>query len=184
MENDVQIELIDPSIDMVEDIIAIRKNINTSNTFLDYDDESEYETRTDEVKKEVESYKKGNNKIWKIIQVKNITDKTTKNVGFVLFYLSRLKRRKHVAEFSIGIIAGESGNGYGRKSIDNAIKLAKDKGIKIIKLTVDTKNQRAISLYKSKGFAICGCIKNSKYVYIKNQDIYEFRDEYIMTLDI
>lgn len=55
MENDVQIELIDPSIDLVEDIISIKKNINTSNTFVDYDGESEYETQTDEVKKEVEN---------------------------------------------------------------------------------------------------------------------------------
>lgn len=181
MKNNEQIELVDPSFEMIEDIINIRKDINTSNTFMDYEDKSEYEKGTDEVKKEIENCKNG--KIWKIIQVKNNTDKTPKNIGFVLFYLNRLKRRKHIAEFSIGIIKDESGKGYGSKSIDKAIELAKDNDIKIIKLTVDTKNQRAISLYMSKGFIICGCIKNSKYVCIK-EDTYEFRDEYIMTLTI
>lgn len=172
------IELVQPNEGMVDDIIKIRSNINTANDYLDYDNESEYKTMPLEILNEIAENETSKSKIWKIIQVNNGKDNTTKNIGFVLLYLSRLKRRCHVAEFSIGIIDDECHHGYGKEAINKAINLAKDNKIKVIKLTVDTRNKRAISLYMSVGFVICGFIKNSKFV--KG----EYRDEYLMTLTI
>ncbi|MGM9814103.1 MAG: GNAT family N-acetyltransferase [Candidatus Enteromonas sp.] len=184
MESYEKVILVDPDYELVQDIINIRTNINTTNTFLDYGEDSEYKHEIDDVREEIANYKESKNKIWKIIQVKNENDGTIRSIGFVLFYLNRLQRRKHVAEFSIGIIKGEQGNRFGDAAIDEAIKLARATGeIKIIKLTVDTTNQKAISLYWRKGFVVCGCLKKSKYVKLDNGK-FEYRDEFIMALEL
>ena len=72
-----------------------------------------------------------------------------------------LSRYKHRASVAIALYQKYTGMGIGRAMLEKIIAIAKDKGIEQLELEVVATNERAIGLYKSVGFEICGTMPNN-----------------------
>jgi len=77
-------------------------------------------------------------------------------VGFVKLIGSQLKRTRHRASIMMGIVSAYQGQGLGRKLLAVVDKLAKDKGVHRLELTVMAENKRALWLYSQCGFTVEG----------------------------
>lgn len=73
----------------------------------------------------------------------------------------------------IGLIEGARGKGIGQDSLSNFLKEAFKKGIKIVKLSVLSHNQRAIKLYKKLGFKLEMIYPRNLYPNVFEVDILE-----------
>ena len=72
------------------------------------------------------------------------------------------KRYRHKAELAIAVQKAYWSMGIGRKLMNAAISWAKEQGLAKLELSVDTENQRALSLYASLGFEIEGTIRKER----------------------
>lgn len=73
-------------------------------------------------------------------------------------------RYRHRATMGIALFLKYTGMGIGRAMIEKIFSVAKAKGFEQIELEVVTENERAIHLYQSMGFEICGTLPhNMKY---------------------
>jgi len=87
-------------------------------------------------------------------------------------------RASHIAYLGgLAIQPSYSGNGFGRKMMQEIIALANQQGYKRIELSVATENLKAIELYKKVGFEVEGVMK--KYTYLKQEG--RFLDELLMS---
>ncbi|MCG8529957.1 MAG: GNAT family N-acetyltransferase [Desulfovibrionales bacterium] len=85
-------------------------------------------------------------------------------VGQIGLQLMQTPRRRHVAEFGIGVKDEFQGKGVGSKLLAAAIDLAENwANIQRIELTVFTDNESAIALYQKHGFTIEG--ESPKYAF-------------------
>ncbi len=71
------------------------------------------------------------------------------------------KRVSHKAMLAIAVQRAYWSMGIGRKMMNAAIGWCRGKGLVKIELTVDTENQRALSLYTSLGFVTEGTLRRS-----------------------
>lgn len=70
---------------------------------------------------------------------------------------------RHRVEFGISILKEYWNLGIGSKLTDACISCAKEAGFKIMELSVVSDNEKAIALYKKKGFTSCGTFKKGFY---------------------
>ncbi len=93
--------------------------------------------------KEVEEYVKsaGENNCYYIVTVNN------EKVGFLQF-----KIENYIGEFDLGLIQEVRGKGYGKQLLETAISFLNEKKVAEINLTVVTKNEVALNMYKKRGF--------------------------------
>lgn len=88
-----------------------------------------------------------------------------------------LARTKHAARIGIALDKSCWGQGLGRAILESLLSWLRDLGVEKVDLTVDTQNQRAISLYMRLGFSISGHDRHER----KMADG-TYRDAYAMTL--
>ena len=77
------------------------------------------------------------------------------------------KKRKwlsHISELGISVQKKYWRQGIGNILMDNIIKNCKKSGVEKIELRVNAENEKAISLYKKKGFKIEGLLKKEKKI--------------------
>ncbi len=84
-----------------------------------------------------------------------------KIVGFCVLIRGKQNRVKHIASLVMGVQKEYWRKGVGSSLMNEAIKAATQVGIIRIELTVHSKNQAAIALYKRFGFKIEGERKSS-----------------------
>lgn len=81
-----------------------------------------------------------------------------KNNNDYIGYLGVLPKEGQLFLSKLYIISAERGRGYGRKAIEFIEKLAIDKGLSKISLTVNKNNSATINTYIKLGFENCDCI--------------------------
>ncbi|WZX99768.1 GNAT family N-acetyltransferase [Bacillus sp. FSL W7-1360] len=79
-----------------------------------------------------------------------------KLVAYIGVLGSPLKRKRHVGQIVIGVVAAYHGQGIGRRLLQEAEIFAKQAGLLRLELTVMKHNKRALALYKSVGYQIEG----------------------------
>ena len=97
-----------------------------------------------------------------------------KLVGYLLCMGGGAARIRHSAYLVVGIVREYRGKGIGTKLFQSLDQWAENHGISRLELTVVTKNEPGIALYKKSGFEIEGTKRHS----LKVDGIYH--DEYIM----
>jgi RimJ/RimL family protein N-acetyltransferase len=96
-------------------------------------------------------------------------------IGYLIAKGGSAPRIKHSAYLVIGIKKQYQGKGVGTSLFGVLLEWARAIGVHRLELTVNTRNQGAIALYKKMGFEIEGTKKHS--MYMKGQ----FYDEYYMS---
>jgi RimJ/RimL family protein N-acetyltransferase len=103
-----------------------------------------------------------------------VAEQEEKLVGYLIVMGGSARRTKHSAYLVIGILKDYRGSGIGTKLFQQLIEWAKTHNILRLELSVVTKNEVGLSLYKKMGFEIEGTKHNS--LMIDN----EFFNEYFM----
>ncbi|MDL4842057.1 GNAT family N-acetyltransferase [Aquibacillus rhizosphaerae] len=104
-----------------------------------------------------------------------VAEKDNELVGYLIVIGGNAQRNKHSAYIVIGILKGYRGKGIGKQLINKLDQWAANQNVSRLELTVVTKNEGALSLYKKLGFEIEGIKRNSLLI----ND--EFVDEYYMS---
>ncbi|SDQ56706.1 GNAT family N-acetyltransferase [Virgibacillus salinus] len=104
-----------------------------------------------------------------------VAEKDNELVGYLIVIGGNAQRNKHSAYIVIGILKGYRGKGIGKQLINKLEQWAVNQNVSRLELTVVTKNEGALSLYKKLGFEIEGTKRNSLLL----ND--EFVDEYYMS---
>ena len=95
-------------------------------------------------------------------------------VGYLMAIGGNARRRKHSAYIVIGIAEDYRGQGVGRKLFKELEQWASNHNIQRLELTVVTRNEAGLALYKKIGFEIEGTKKHSLFI------DGEFVDEFYM----
>ncbi|AOM84189.1 GNAT family N-acetyltransferase [Salisediminibacterium beveridgei] len=95
--------------------------------------------------------------------------------GYLLAIGGKARRNRHSAYVVVGVLKGFRGKGIGTKLFEQLEKWALSNHISRLELTVVTKNEEGLRLYKKSGFDIEGTKRNSLRI---NGD---FVDEYYMS---
>ena len=96
-------------------------------------------------------------------------------VGYLMAIGGNARRRKHSAYIVIGIVEDYRGQGVGRKLFNELEQWASNHNIQRLELTVVTRNEAGLALYKKIGFEIEGTKKHSLFI------DGEFVDEFYMS---
>ncbi|UJL46145.1 GNAT family N-acetyltransferase [Virgibacillus sp. NKC19-16] len=96
-------------------------------------------------------------------------------VGYLLVIGGNAKRNKHAAYIVIGISKDYRGQGIGKRLFKDLEQWASNHNIHRLELTVVTRNEAGVSLYKKIGFEIEGTKRHSLFI------DGEFVDEYYMS---
>lgn len=120
--------------------------------------------------KMIESMKDSNNSTIFVAENKN-----NEVVGYLFAIGGNAKRNKHSAYIVIGISENYRGQGIGTKLFNELEQWATQHGIHRLELTVVTRNQAGLSLYKKMGFEVEGTKRHSLFI----NDA--FVDEYYMS---
>lgn len=96
-------------------------------------------------------------------------------VGYIYADGGRYRRNQHCAHIVIGVRAAYTGQGIGRRLLEELITWAGNHGLTRLELTVMTHNERAVRLYQKMGFEIEGLRRRSLFV------DGEYIDEYAMS---
>lgn len=97
-----------------------------------------------------------------------------KIVGYLGIARSHLKKLKHSAKFTVGVLDDHKRQGIATQLIEYAENWAKEQGIKRLELTVITGNKPAVAFFKKNDFDQEGTRKKS----VNLDD--EYFDEYFM----
>ena len=101
-------------------------------------------------------------------------------VGSLGFFRYEGPKLEHIGRIvAVHVAAEQQGNGYGRAMVEVALERARRiLGLSAIQLTATTTNERAIALYESFGFEICGTTPRAMLV------DGEHIDEHLMVLKL
>ncbi len=101
-------------------------------------------------------------------------------VGSLGFFRFEGPKIEHIGRIvAVHVAAEQQGNGYGPAIVSAALERAwRMSGVSIIQLTATTDNDRAISMYQSFGFEICGTTPRAMLVEG------EYVDEHLMVLKL
>ena len=130
----------------------------------------EREVDNERQKKMIESMNDSDNSTIFVAENKN-----NEVVGYLFAIGGNAKRNKHSAYIVVGISENYRGQGVGTKLFNGLEQWATQNGIHRLELTVVTRNQAGLSLYKKMGFEVEGTKRHS--LFINN----EFVDEYYMS---
>ncbi|OCX71047.1 GNAT family N-acetyltransferase [Acidithiobacillus thiooxidans] len=103
----------------------------------------------------IQSYKDSQNKVMYVLT------NDDKALGFVDGIGNTANRNKHCMSLVIGLVQAISGQGFGKKLLNNLEGWAIPHGYSRLELTVMQHNERAKRLYESCGFKVEGLKRNS-----------------------
>ncbi|MCD5324378.1 MULTISPECIES: GNAT family N-acetyltransferase [Pontibacillus] len=103
-----------------------------------------------------------------------VAEDETRLVGYLLVMGGNAKRNKHAAAIVVGILEGYRGKGIGTQLFKELEQWASKHRLRRLELTVITRNEAGLSLYKKMGFEIEGVKKDSLRI------DGEYVDEYYM----
>lgn len=103
-----------------------------------------------------------------------VAEKEQDLVGYLFAIGGKARRNKHSVYIVVGILQAKRGQGIGTNLFYRLDRWARDRNIRRLELTVVTKNDTALSLYRKAGFEIEGTKRHSLLI----GD--EFMDEYYM----
>ncbi|WP_047979578.1 GNAT family N-acetyltransferase [Ornithinibacillus contaminans] len=104
-----------------------------------------------------------------------VSERDNQLIGYLFAMGGNAKRNKHAAYIVIGISEGYRGQGIGKLLFKQLENWAASNNIKRLELTVVTKNEPGLSLYKKAGFEVEGTKRKSLII------DGEFVDEYYMS---
>ena len=130
----------------------------------------EREVKNERQKKMIKSMKDSNNSTIFVAESEN-----NEMVGYLFAIGGNAKRNKHSAYIVVGISENYRGQGIGTRLFKELDKWATQHDIHRLELTVVTRNQAGLSLYKKMGFDVEGTKRHSLFI----ND--EFVDEYYMS---
>lgn len=104
-----------------------------------------------------------------------VAENANELVGFLLARGGNARRNKHAAYIVVGILNDYRGKGIGTKLFNELDRWASNNNIHRLELTVVTKNEAGLALYKKQGFEIEGTKRDSLFI------DGEFVDEYYMS---
>ncbi|MDQ0159986.1 GNAT family N-acetyltransferase [Alkalibacillus salilacus] len=116
----------------------------------------------------IESFKKASN------SAIFVAESDYELVGYLIAIGGNAKRNQHSAYLVIGVLEGFRGMGVGTKLFEKLETWAALKNVSRLELSVVTKNESGLSLYKKAGFEIEGTKRNA--LFINNEMV----DEYYM----
>jgi len=93
--------------------------------------------------------------------------------------ISQRQRYRHRATLGIAVNKAYWHNGIGKRMMQISIDWCKEKGVEQLELDVVAENERALALYQSLGFKICGTKEHA----LKYGD-HTYADEYFMILHL
>jgi RimJ/RimL family protein N-acetyltransferase len=125
------------------------KNVDAQSPFMLYE-EGERSTSNEKEKKRIVTMLEKKNAIIFVVE------SDQKLIGYVASIRGNTKRNKHVAYVVIGLLQQYRGKGIGRKLFNKLDEWAVNNTISRLELTVVTKNDTAVNLYKKCGFEIEG----------------------------
>lgn len=93
-----------------------------------------------------------------------VAEKDGQLIGYVGAYGGKYKRNRHTAHIVIGILQDFTGQGIGTKLFTELKRWAQKQKIHRLELRVMVHNERAIALYKKRGFEIEGIKRHSLFI--------------------
>ena len=146
---------------VVEDARAVLdyvEDISGESNFLSFGP-GEFELTEAEEENVLRKYRESDNQLY----ILGLIDNTI--VAALSFSVGRRPRVRHSGEFSMSVRKQYWGLGIGSLMLDTLIDWARGtRTVKKINLRVRTDNQRAIALYKRKGFVIEGTIRREIFL--------------------
>ncbi|MBN8209691.1 GNAT family N-acetyltransferase [Bacillus sp. NTK071] len=104
-----------------------------------------------------------------------VAEESGELIGYLIAYGGQAKRNSHSAYLIVGIKKDQRGKGVGTKLFQTLEEWALKNGKHRLELTVVTRNEAGLALYKKAGFEVEGVKRHS--LLIDN----EFVDEYYMS---
>lgn len=160
-----------PELEDAEALINLMKAVDGESKFLAREPD-EFNFTVEQERDFIESYMTNQNSRFLIAE---LDGRLVGNCSFGVILNN--KRYLHRAGLGIAVLKAYWGKGIGRIMIEECIAWCKEHGIEQIELEVVTDNERAISMYKSFGFQVCGR-KNHALKYSDGT----YADEYSMVL--
>jgi RimJ/RimL family protein N-acetyltransferase len=96
----------------------------------------------------------------------------TEAVGFLQAQICPLQRLRHILTIEIGLRERFTGYGIGNRLFETVEHWARIRQVHRLELTVATQNERALALYKKRGFAIEGTRRHAMLIDSRYVDDY------------
>ncbi|WP_117170131.1 GNAT family N-acetyltransferase [Paraliobacillus sediminis] len=93
-----------------------------------------------------------------------VAEKDNGLVGFLFAIGGNARRNRHSTYIVIGILKGYRGQGIGIELFNKLVHWAENNNVSRLELTVVTKNEAGLSLYKKVGFEIEGTKRNALFI--------------------
>ncbi|SDM64522.1 GNAT family N-acetyltransferase [Bacillus sp. OK048] len=151
-----------------ERFVNLIKQVENESKFMLFESGERRITPEEQVKR-IEVMRKSENSTILIAEEEN------QLIGYLIAIGGNAKRNQHSVYLVIGILIQYRGLGVGTKLFEQLEKWAKDQNVHRLELTVVTRNEAGLRLYKKMGFDIEGTKKHS--LYIEGN----FVDEYYMS---
>ncbi|MGA9288344.1 MAG: GNAT family N-acetyltransferase [Anaerobacillus sp.] len=104
-----------------------------------------------------------------------VAEESRKLIGYLIALGGQAKRNQHAVYLVVGITKEYRGQGIGSKLFEEVERWAKNHAIHRLELTVVTRNEAGLALYRKAGFEVEGVKRHSLLI----ED--EFLDEYYMS---
>lgn len=151
-----------------EKLANLIKQVESESEYMLFE-ASERKTTAQQIEKWIESIQKEDNStIW-------IAENEGRLIGYLFAVGGKARRTKHSVYIVIGILKEHRGKGIGTMLFHSLEDWAKEHNIHRLELTVVSRNQAGLALYKKAGFEIEGTKRNSLLI---NG---EYVDEYYMS---
>lgn len=155
-------------LDDAESLINLIKQVESESQFMLFES-GERNIGPEQQEKRIEAMKKeGNSTIF-------VAEENNELIGYLIAMGANAKRNKHSVYLVIGILTQYRGLGIGTKLFKQLEEWATEHSIHRLELSVVTRNEAGLQLYKKMGFNIEGTKRHSLFI---NG---EFVDEYYMS---
>lgn len=155
-------------LDDAENLVNLIKKVESESQYMLFES-GERNIGPEKQGKRIEAMKKeGNSTIF-------VAEENDELVGYLIAMGGSAKRNKHSVYLIIGILSGYRGLGVGTKLFKQLEEWTTEHSIHRLELSVVTRNEVGLRLYKKMGFDIEGTKRHSLYI------DGEFVDEYYMS---
>lgn len=155
-------------VEEAENLATLIREVDENSEYMLWEKGERSPTANSQLKM-IESLRKSGNSAILVAETEN------KLVGYLLAIGGKARRNKHVVYIVIGVAENHRGRGVGSRLFKELDNWASENDIHRLELTVVTKNEGGLHLYKKAGFQIEGTKRKSLYI---NG---EFVDEFYMS---
>ncbi|MFD2180048.1 GNAT family N-acetyltransferase [Veronia pacifica] len=148
-------------------VVTLMQKLDGESEFLLYEP-GERSVCVEEQQEILTSFTEQSHKVMFVVENENALS------GFLSATGSTIKRKKHVANFTMGLLKSAGGRGLGKTLLSHLEVWAEQNAVTRLELSVMCDNERAVGLYQSQGYQIEGTKVNS----VKLKDRYV--DGYLM----